>query len=387
MPGLRVAVLIATWMVAGPSVWGCPLCSAPTDTLRMQLERAQLAVVAEWQGVQEPAGEDPGHTQYRIVRQLRRDEAAGSILSVTADQLRLPGVYAGQTGERYLLLASLNGEQQIWTDPLPVSEVLLNYLIGAPASEQPVAEQLQYFLKYLEHADPVLANDAYAEVANADYRDISSVASHFSAESLRRWLADSGRDVTRMSLYGVMLGLCGRPEDAEFLASIVLPNPEGLRLGIEGLMYGYVLLAGEPGLQRLVEAKLIPQDAPPAETFAAMTALRFLWDYVPDRLPRPALRSALRTLLKRSEYRSLVIVDLARWEDWEAMQEIRNLYDLPDGDAGSTRRAVVRYFRSAVAAPAESLPATHQELAQKLFKEIRELDPETVLQVERFDFD
>ena len=249
-----------------------------------------------------------------------------------------------------------------------------------------------------------------------------------------------------MGLYGLLIGLSGTDEDAKILSKKILEKTEDFRLGIDGLMSGYLLLTGEKGLSVLDEHKLKNRDVPFSETYAAMQALRFMWKYSEGRIEKSRLRASMRILLDRPELADLVIADLARWKDWEVQDRLMALYiqalasapeketlaeetaskDKPEkpedapkkdvfqtvwkevfgdqkwekagaqGDAfnvPSIKRAIVRYMLVStkdvpdeVASGKETVLPDHAKKGQKYVGILRKLDEKTVAQAERFFF-
>jgi hypothetical protein len=52
---------------------------------------------------------------------------------------------------------------------------MVNYLQQLPAQTDPQPTRLAYFLTNLEHRDPLIAIDAWAEFGNASYDDVVAV--------------------------------------------------------------------------------------------------------------------------------------------------------------------------------------------------------------------
>jgi hypothetical protein len=75
-----------------------------------------------------------------------------------------------------------------------------------------------------------------------------------------------------------------------------------------------------------------------------MQALRFMWTYEPDRLPKDRLKQSMHLLLERKEMADLVITDLARWKDWSIQDRLMTMYSDADYDIPAIRRAIVRYL-------------------------------------------
>ena len=57
-----------------------------------------------------------------------------------------------------------------------------------PAPDADPASRLAWFVNFLEHPDITVANDAYAEVANAPYEEIALLADKLSRESVQEWV-------------------------------------------------------------------------------------------------------------------------------------------------------------------------------------------------------
>ena len=105
------------------------------------------------------------------------------------------------------------------------------------------------------------------------------------------------------------------------------------RLGIDGIMGGYLLITGQKGLELLEESKIKNPEAPVSDVHALMSAFRFLWQYEPTLIPKDRLKAAVRMLLDRPEVADLAIADLARWKDWTIHDRLMEVYK--KGDPGN----------------------------------------------------
>ena len=366
----------------------CPFCSAPSLTLGEQLAAAESAALVQWAGGKEANRDEgfTGTTDYEVLQVVR--DGSGKLKKgekITVDRYR-----AGKPGELFLLLGTEVEGTTEWSSPLEVTEGSFQYIIQAPSKEARTRDRLAYFMKFLEYPEEMVASDAYGEFANSPYDEIVPLADQMPREKLREWLNSKETPATRLGLYGLMLGLCGKPEDADFLKEIIVQEPEDFRLGIDGIMGGYLVLTGKEGLDVLSEKKLANPDAHFSETFAAMQALRFMWTYGNGRISPEGLRQAMRLLLARPNLADLVIVDLARWNDWEIMPHLMELYDQKEYQVPSVKRAIVRFMLIAEKdAPKEegAQLAQHVIDARKNLEILREKDPKTVKAAERYFFD
>lgn len=380
---LAFSLGMLTWGMASRPVEGCPFCSAPSLTLSEQLAQSDAAVLVQWASARPGDSEsgDVGSTDYQILEVVN----PGQTHLKRGDVVTLPRFRSGKEGDLFLLLGT-QGTELEWGSPLEVTETSFNYIRQAPSPETPPTARLSYFVQFLEYPDPLISNDAYAEFANAPYKDIVPLAAELPREKIRQWVADPEVPPTRLGLYGLLLGLCGTADDVPLMEQKITEKSDDFRLGIDGVMGGYLLLTGADGLELLDETKLKSREVPFSETYAAMQALRFMWTYS-DRIEKDRLRQSMRILLDRPDLADLVIADLARWEDWSIIDRLMALYDAKDYDIPSIKRAIVRYLLVASKdKPQEGKPADHVQRAEQHLARLRETDPKTVKQAERFFF-
>lgn len=367
---------------AANDVRSCPFCGAASLTLAEQLSTADGAVLVQWSsGVKEEGEDKPGSTTYEVLKVLKGPETLKK-----GDKIEMPRYRGGKPGDLFLLLGT-KGEQIEWGSPMEVTETSFNYVAMAPTPETPTAKRMAYYVKYLENPDQTIANDAFAEFANAPYKDVVAIKDQMSQENLRKWIQDKNVPPTRLGLYGMMLGLCGTPEDAQLLEAKITEKTDEFRLGIDGIMGGYLLLTKDSGLKVIEESKFVDPKVPFAETFAAMQAIRFMWTYADGVIPKERLRESMRMLLPRPELTDLVITDLARWKDWAVLDQLYAMYDKEEYNIPSIKRAIVRYYLvSSKDVPKEEgkEPGPHVAVAKKYLAQLREKDPKTVSDAERF---
>ncbi len=383
------AVILSATLLVGPqpAALACPFCSAPSLTLTEQLAQSDAAVLVKWTGGTEAEGDEAGSTNYQILDVLR--DVTNGVKK--GDTIRLPRYRAGKVGDLFVLMGSKAAVIE-WGSPLEVTETSYKYIAEAPSPESKPEERLVYFVNFLESPDVMIANDAYAEFANAPYKFIVPISKQLPAKKIRGWVSDPETVPTRLGLYGLLLGLCGEADDIELMKRKITEPSEDFRLGIDGVMAGYLLLSGEKGLKLIDDTKLKDKSVPFSETYAAMQALRFMWTYAEGRIPPDRLRQSMRILLDRPELADLVIADLARWQDWTVQDQLMKLYGADQYDIPSIKRAIVRYMLvCSKDAPDETTGETaevpaHVKQAKKYLAELRNKDPKTVSEAERFFF-
>ncbi len=200
-----------------------------------------------------------------------------------------------------------------------VSDLSFAYVARAPSSRKDTPERLRYFARYLEHDDDVVAEDAYQEFGHSPFDKVAEAADELDQAKLRAWLSDENVRDYRKGFYGVALGLAKSADDRkanqELIRKAIDEQSQDFIAGFDGVLGGYLLLAGERGLKHLEERYLGNPKSADGHVRHTLSALRFCHEYGRD-IPRERLSRSLRLLLDRPEFAAPAIVDLARWQDW-----------------------------------------------------------------------
>ena len=251
-------------------------------------------------------------------------------------------------------------------------------------------------MPYLESECEIVASDALDEVVSKEYEALSAVRERLPRKLILQRIANPNAFPSQLGNYGVLAGLCGTTEDAALLeARIVILDAE-YRDGIDGVMAGYLMIRGASGLTVLEDAKLRVLTAmttegkeirlPFNETYALIPALRFIWEYAPDRISKERLRKSMRLLLDRPELADLAILQLVRWKDWSLHDRLMLIYDDDRVVANATRRAIVLYLllsskeKGDVDSDGKTVRPAHAIKAEGLLKTLEERDPKTVVE-------
>lgn len=377
-----------SFTVAVPAAMACPFCEAPSLTLSEQLAQADASVLVQWVEGAKPTEKTAGSTVYEVKQIVRNHKDTIKV----GDRITLRRYRASDVGDLFMLMGS-KGTSIDWGSPLEVTETGFNYISQAPSPEVPTTKRLEYFVRFLEYPDQMIGTDAFGEFANAPYKDITALGDKLPTAKIRKWVTSPDTPATRLGLYGLLIGLCGNDDDAKIIAAKIAEETEDFRLGIDGLMSGYLLLKGEQGLELIDRTKLSNRDIPFSETYAAMQALRFMWRYADGRIDKERLRQSMRILLDRPELTDLVIADLARWKDWSVQERLMSIYGEDPYNIPSIKRAIVRYMLvcskdvpdDAVSGEDSELPK-YVTTARAHVAALRKKDAKTVTEAERFFF-
>ena len=332
----------------------CPFCTALEPSLGQLRESATTVLLAEVKST----GEHPEFTLHKVLKPAGGPAPEGE-LTLTLDPSVKPGT---------LLLLFGTGQDPQRPGQLSwkaVNETSYAYFARAPSRRQPSAKRLAYFVSYLEHAEPLVADDAYLEFGHAPFGEVEAIAAKLPMEKLRHWMEDARVPDARKAFYAMALGLAAsdadRTANVRLLERLITAPGDDFRTGFDGLLAGYLMLEGDRGLAVIERRYLADPKARHGDVRHALTALRFCYEYCPG-VDKPKLVRAARWLLKRSDFADQVVVDLARWQDWDCVEQVHALYS-PEASV-AMRRSVVGYLTTC------PTPAARQALAQ-----IRKSDP------------
>jgi len=356
---IHVFMLAAVLLVPATRVEACPFCSAVSLTFAQEIAQSQAAVIARLvepppAGSLSPRAEGPlPKGRFAVIEVLKGSalvEEAG-LLGAEGRPIETIILEEKPVGSLFLLMG-VEPPNLVWSSPIAVSDRAVDYLRKLGDLPEKGPDRLAFFQRYLEDSDETLARDAYDEFAVAPYADVRGLESRMDPTQLLAWIENPKVQANRRRLYATMLGVCGTKADAERIAAILagenLPQEKSeIRSGLDALIACYVTLRGAEGLD-LIDRLFLDRrgrDVPFTETYAAVMALRFLGEES-DVVPRERVLQSLRILLEEPKLADLVIADLARWQDWSAIDRLADLFEKADADNIFVREPVVNYLRA-----------------------------------------
>ncbi|HUY93259.1 MAG TPA: hypothetical protein VMV10_31315 [Pirellulales bacterium] len=322
----------------------------------------------------------PGGHRFRLQKTLKGDELLSNNASLELPQDVVAEPAPGSAlkpGSLMLLLArrdAFSDDRRLHWSETPLDELSYAYVARAPSLRKPAAERLPYFIPFLEHRNPLLAEDAYREFGRARFDEVAAVADKLPMDSFRGWLESDRVPQERKGFYGLALGLARDPAErrrnAEFLKRQIDQPASDFRAGFDGVLGGYLLAAGEPGLELIEERYLAAPLAASGDVRHAMTALRFYHEYGRE-IPAEQLARAMRRLLAREEFAAEAIVDLARWQDWESTAAVVELCRRLESKDAPIRRAAIGFL---LLSPTKEADQETARLRQQYPSEVAEVE-------------
>ncbi|MBI2824106.1 MAG: hypothetical protein HYX69_05355 [Planctomycetia bacterium] len=367
---VRASQLLLVLLTLAAPAAACPFCTSVAPSLSQRRDEATVAALAEVS----QSGADS--VTFRLHKLLTGAEHVAHRETLTLSRSDATGAAAIKVGQLALLLGTraAAADKLAW-DVVPLNEVGYAYIARAPSRRLPSAERLAHYVKFLEHADPLLAEDAYLEFGAASYDEVAQLADRLPFASIRRWIADDKVPEARKGFYGLALGLARSPADRaanrDALRRVIDGKADDFRAGFDGILGGYLMLEGRQGLKLIEERFLAAADARPGDVQHAVTALRFMHEFGRDAIPAADLNRAMRRLLARPEFAATAIVDLARIRDWAALDDVVALFGREGYPEPATTGAIVGYL----------LACPRKEAADAL-AQLRKRDPRRVAEAE-----
>jgi hypothetical protein len=367
------SVLLALLLALPSPALACSLCNprgtgSPAPSLRQDAAQAKLVLYGSIvQSDLNPTG--GGVSQMHVLSVLKSDPSLGARKDVEIPQF-IP-VTNKKDPPRFIVfcdpgLGGLNPYRGVAVK----SAALVEYLKGVLALDPKNRTQaLQYYFRFLDHADPEVANDAYLEFAKATDQEVGQVGPKLAPGKLRRLLQDPATPAYRLGLYGFLLGACGGDPEAALLRGLVQNLTERTGPALDGLLGGYIQLRPRAGWE-LALAILRDEKRPFVERWAVLRTCSFYYNWKPQDSRRDVLR-CLAVAVREGEIADVAIEDLRRWKLWGLTDDVLAQYGKPTHSGPLMRRAIARY--------ALSCPRNE---AQRFVAEVRKQDPELVKDVE-----
>ncbi|MBX7103400.1 MAG: hypothetical protein K1X57_04935 [Gemmataceae bacterium] len=339
----RFAVGLVFLALFTSEIWSCPFCNSTGVTLAQEAASASLIVFGSPRNARlDPREFSQGTTEIEIEKVIKSHPILEGKKVISISKF-LP--VDPKQPMKFLIFGDVyKGELDAYRGtPFKPDSKIATYLQGALAlKDKSAGERLRYYFDFLDDSDVEIAQDAYTEFGNVEYKDFRPVAEKFPAEKVVAWLNNSASPVSRLGLYGSILGHCGKPEHAATLRA-VLSDPERMFTGgVDGVFAGLTILDPKGGWETLEKA-LLDKSKEYLYRYAALRACRFIWEFRPDVVPRSTVTATVAKMLDQVDLADIVIEDLRKWGYWEVASQIIELPTKSSHDTVLIRRAVLRY--------------------------------------------
>lgn len=319
----------------------CPFCSSVNVTFGEQLKINDLVVTTRLVEMVEP--EEGDLTEQKYGRFSVKRIFKGHNFINLQDQFVAEMKEAAEPGSEFLCFG-IGPPLTLWSEAIPSGPRVEKYLEAIQELPTEGADRLAFFQDYLEDEIAVLAMDAYDEFAICSYDDLHELKPRMPREKLIEFIQNPEVLENHRRLYFTMLGVCGDPEkDVPILERLLTSDDPDDRVGLDSLTACYLCLKGAAGLELIEQHFLLNEDTDYLVIHEIVAALRFHGTEV-EIIPRPRLIQTVRLLLDRPRLADMVIADLARWEDWEIMDQLIEMFKQGSGKINWVRVPIFQYL-------------------------------------------
>jgi hypothetical protein len=341
------ALLVLDSTGAGP-VAAVPSCNLPPRSWREEIGEAQVVLFGtiDNQRKETETNEKVEVTNFHIQHVIKANPLVG-----VEKILELPCYVAVDPKQnRFLVFCDFwKGKLDPYRG-IPVSSPAVIRYLQEVASLKPGDRQaiLTHAFRYLDHADPAIAADAWVEFSRdadgglgADYRPLVGC---LAADRIAGWLRDPETPDWKVELYAQLLGHCGGAEHARLLRRMLdEPKRQDAVGRTVGLLVGYTLLQPREGCVSF-DALVADSSRAFTDRYGALKAIRYFWETRPDVVSQKELLKLIGRLLEQSDIADLAIEDLRKWGQWQMADQVMALKDKPSHNTlPIMRRALLRF--------------------------------------------
>ncbi|QDU64729.1 hypothetical protein Pan216_56210 [Planctomycetes bacterium Pan216] len=369
----KTFLLVLTLVLVANRATACPFCEQLGQTLSETIADADFAAIGQLSDARQhpnaSAGQPTATTRLRLDHTLKAHPVATG-----KDELLLSRYVARAAREPFeaVVLAEVIDDQVEPHRVMPAEErVYVDYVTAAvKKSVKPDAERLTFFFEQLGSPDSRIATDAYKEFSKTPYLAVKSAAASYDPQQLRKWMENPETPTFRLGLYGLLLGIHGRPEDAPFLRKLIFDPKHRPRVGLDGIMAGYSLLLPKEGVDDLLALLANPKETFNAH-YSALEAIRFLIGESTDQERRRLLDGVSRALVS-ADIADLVIDELRKNQQWQFLDDVLARFDDPDYQRPVIRQAILRFALQAPGEKAASFVKTQRDADPRLVADVEE---------------
>jgi hypothetical protein len=367
----RIVALSALFLgVYATNLSACPFCSSQGQTLSGEVGQADFIVLGTLSNMKrDPDDPTRGSTDLTIQTVVKpHPYLNGKKMIVLPRSISVDT--SGKKDNRFLVFCGVNNPSGdiarsavistlayanfdgVTIDPYRGEEIkgaskLGEYLKGAiEARDKDSITRLRFFFDYLDAGELIINSDAYMEFGNTDYKDVRKVAETLPPEKLLKWLKDPGTPASRHGLYGLLLGHCGKLEDAKALRELLDAPDNAYSSGLDGMIAGYILLNPKEGWEYL-QGIIANSKKEFSVRYAALKVLRFLWENHPGSIKKEQIIEAMKAMVMQEDISDLPMEDLRKWGQWDQTDFVLSIAALPSHNKQIVKRAILRFALSA----------------------------------------
>jgi hypothetical protein len=345
----------------------CSFCSAAfrlSFTFREEAARPSARVILVGT-IRTPR--DSTNSEFRIASVLRSDPA------VKGKTVLPLGRYQPDSDAKYVAFCDVfEGKIDPWRAVAVKGDGGIEYVkkVLALGNKDPVAK-LTFYFRHLDDPDPEVSNDAFKEFARSTDQDIARAAGKLAPDKLRAWLKDPKTPRERIAVYAMLLGSCGKDEDATLLRGLLDRKEDRYANAFGGILAGYIHRKPRGGWDLALNVLRDPRK-PLLMRIAVLGTVRYFHGAQP-RESRANVLKVEAVTLAQADLADIAVEDLRQWAVWDLTPEVLALYGKKGYDAPLMQRAILRYALSCKpTAESKAFLAKRRAVEPDLVKDIEE---------------
>jgi hypothetical protein len=369
----HAALLLAVLLLPAPCpAPACSLCGRyakqfPFVTEYWQAQAVVCGTLANPKLGTDPAGPPgSGTTELHIEKVLRADARLKGMNPIILPRY-LP-VLNPKDPPRFIVL--FDEKLNAYTGRQDYTPAFLEFLVASEAVKgKPRPQALAHFAKYLDHPDPMVAEEAFLQFAQANDKEVLQAAASLKPDVFRRLVKDPKLEPERLGLFAFLLGATGTPADADLLLPLLQKPDERTLKALEGVLSGYILRRPKEGWA-WAHAALGDRKQPYLLRWGVVRAVRFLHSARPAEY-RAQIAHATGLMVPDPELADVAVSYLEQWQCWDHTKLILAQYGKASHAAPIIRNTILRY---ALVCP--------QPEARQFVEQVRRQDPQLVRELE-----
>lgn len=223
-------------------------------------------------------------------------------------------------------------------------QVMLRYVEGITALDgKDRVKVMRYCFDFVDHQNPTIAADAFAEFFKSTDPDISKAGRTLDPDKLRLWLQDEKTSPDRLRLYAFLLANCGNDQDAKLLRNLLDKMvARGSPRLIDAVFTAYTLLKPKEGWEYTTRLLKDSHKTFPLR-YSALRAARYFFMTQPEVIAETDLLGALNAALNQPDMADFPVEYLRQRKCWKLTDEVLALPQKKGFEAAVIRLCVLRY--------------------------------------------
>lgn len=336
-----IAVFVAILAQSQP-VHGCGFIESAGNVASLRDDAGASTIILFARLANAQAGSEGGSTDLVILKTLKSDPVLEGKKVVRIPR-HIP-ITDPKNPPKFLVFGKVTKGEADFFKAVPGDEAVLKYIEGAMAlGGKDRVKVMRYCFDFLDHQNPAIAADAFAEFLKSTDPDIRKAGRTLDANKLRLWLKADKTPPDRLRLYAFLLAHCGNQQDAALLRKLLdkLVRQDSPPL-MDGVFTAYTLMSPNEGWGY---TSRVLKDSTRKFTirYAALRAVRYFFTTQPEIVPEKELLSALRSALNQPDMADFPAEYSRRWKCWRLTDEVLSTPQKKGFEAPFIRRSVLRY--------------------------------------------